>query len=87
MKSNIWATMGAIAIAILPITASIARCATIDNGYTVDPCYKRCAPLLSSVTPRQEARRVYKNCFAYCNHKGLIECPGGVFVKPNRTCP
>jgi len=86
MTSNPRIVIGVLAIAASPTVAFAGR-TTIDSGYAVDPCYKRCAPLLSSVSPRQEAKRVFDNCFAYCSHKGLISCPGGVFVPRSRACP
>ena len=87
MKRLRRAALGAMAIIALSATASPAGQVTSDSGYSVDPCYKRCGPLLSSVTPHKEAVRAYKNCFAACNGKGLISCTNGVFVKPNRQCP
>jgi len=75
-----------VAFAMLPAATSLAANTTSDKGYTVDPCYKQCSPLLASVTPKQEAQRVFKNCFAYCSHKGVITCPNGVTVTPNGVC-
>jgi hypothetical protein len=88
MKSFTRAAIGGLAIWVLPV--GFAGGATIDNGYTVDPCYKKCAPLLASVTPKAEAQRVYRNCFAYCSHKGSIQCPSvgsvDVFVPRATAC-
>ena len=72
------AIVGLIALALAPVATAFAGSTTSDTGYGVDPCYKQCAPLLSSVTPRQEAQRVFKNCMALCNHKGILVCPNGV---------
>jgi hypothetical protein len=47
----------------------------------VAPCHKQCAPLLGSVQPKSEAQRVYGNCRALCDHKGIITCPDGT-MKP-----
>lgn len=87
MKSNALSAIALFAISVLSPAASLAGTATSDKGYTVDPCYKQCGPLLSSVTPRQEAVRVYKNCFAGCNHKGLVTCPNGAKIRPGNACP
>ncbi len=87
MRSTSWVGIVIAVLCIMPATASRAGSVTSDSGYGVDPCYKRCSPLLANVTPRKEAVRVYKNCFAYCNHKGLVSCTNGVFVKPDRVCP
>ena len=38
---------------------------------------RRCRPLLTSVTPRREAVRVYNNCLALQTNKGFTLCPGG----------
>jgi hypothetical protein len=43
---------------------------------TVDPCHKRCAPLLK-IDSRSEASRVYRNCRALCAGKGTVTCPDG----------
>jgi hypothetical protein len=66
---------------------AFAGSTTSDKGYGVDPCYKQCSPTLQNVKPRSEATRVFKNCMAYCQHKGTIDCGNGVFVKPTRFCP
>jgi len=87
MRSKFWVRMGLVVIAVAPSVTSFAGSTTIDTGYTVDPCYKRCVPLLSNVSPKSEAKRVYDNCSAYCKHKGLIQCPDGALVKQNQTCP
>ena len=88
MKSFGRAAVGSFAICIM--STGLAGGATIDNGYTVDPCYKKCAPLLASVKPKAEAQRVYRNCFAYCRHKGAIQCPSAgavdVFVPQGTAC-
>jgi hypothetical protein len=84
-------TVGTAAVAILAFTllpaAAFAGSTTSDKGYSVSPCYKQCSPLLSAVTPKAEAKRVYRNCMALCTGKGWIECPGEIFVKPGRACP
>jgi hypothetical protein len=49
-------------------------------GQVVDRCYKRCGPLLANVTPRREAQRVFRNCYVLCHGRGLLECPGHIFV-------
>lgn len=36
-------------------------------GQTIDRCHSQCAPLLRSVKPLSEARRVYSNCRAGCD--------------------
>jgi hypothetical protein len=73
--------------AFLPATDALAASTTSDKGYTVDPCYKQCSPLLGSVTPRKEAQRVYKNCFALCSQRGVLICPHGQIVRYNQRCP
>lgn len=55
-------------------------CEPLGSTTTVDkvaPCHKQCAPLLKAVNPVAEARRVYGNCRALCDHKGNITCPDG----------
>ena len=73
---------------VLP-AAALAGSTTSDTGGSggVDPAYKQCAPLLGSIKPKSEAQRVFKNCMAMLQHKGLIDCGNGVFVQANRFCP
>ena len=47
---------------------------------TVDPCHKRCAPLLQQDS-RSESKRTYLNCRALCAGKGTVLCPDGSRIK------
>jgi hypothetical protein len=87
MKLKLWAMIGLFTLASLPTAAAFAGSTTSDTGFGVDPCYKQCSPLLGSVSPRSEAQRVFKNCMAYCQHKGRVNCGNGVSVSNNRFCP
>lgn len=48
-----------------------------SQGTGVAPCHAQCAGLLSSVKPKAEASRVYGNCRAVCDKKGVVTCPDG----------
>lgn len=81
-----FAAIALLALSAVP-AAAVAGSTTSDTGYGVSPCYKQCSPLLSAVSPKTEAKRVYRNCMALCSGKGWIECPHEVFVKVGRACP
>jgi len=88
MKLKLWAVACALVIAVSPVGAAFAGSTTSDgSGFGVDPCYAQCSPLFASVRPKSEARRVFGNCMAYCQHKGTIDCGHGVTVTNNRFCP
>ena len=86
MQLKLWAIVGLLIASSLP-TAAMAGSTTSDTGYGVDPCYQQCSSTLSSVKPRSEAQRVFKNCMNYCQKKGRISCGNGVYVDSNRFCP
>ena len=78
-KAVRFAVVGLIALALSPVATALAGSTTSDaSGFGVDPCYAQCRVLLTSVTPKREARRVFGNCMALCNHKGTLVCANGV---------
>jgi hypothetical protein len=78
---------GLTVLAMSPVATVLAGSTTSDKGYTVDPCYKQCHPLQSSVHPASEAKRVFHNCMALCQGHGIIICPNGVTATVGKsTC-
>ena len=75
VRVGIVSALTAVMLAGFSLTANIAQ-AQIDQGYTVDPCYKVCQPKLAS-----EGSRAFKSCMSICQHptaRVAARCPSGL---------
>jgi hypothetical protein len=78
MKSNLkFSSAVAILMSLAPLASNLAHGATIDQGFTVDPCYRQCSPLLAS----GQGRQAFKGCMSLCQRpapQAATRCPSGL---------
>lgn len=59
-------------------------CCPTQAATAVRSCDLQCAPLLTSVTPQEEANRVHYNCMNLCAGSKMTLCPDGRFASDGR---